>query len=108
MDKDDLKDLSKIIGLYLDNAIEAASLTRKKIVSIELYISKNQLITVISNTYNGEIDIAKIQEKGVTTKGKGRGNGIYYANKAILKNKKLQSETRIINNYYVQKLKLSL
>lgn len=104
VNREDLKDVSKVVGIYLDNAIEAASLADKKSVLLEVYTSKNQLIVAISNTYQGNIDINKIQEKGVTTKGEGHGNGLYYANKAIAKNKKITSETRIINNYYVQKL----
>lgn len=105
--KDDIKILSRIIGIYLDNAIEAAAISKKKLVTIEIYTIKQELFVVISNSFVGNIDLEKINRKGVSTKGKGHGNGLYYANKLINKSKCLANENRIINNYFVQKLRMS-
>ena len=49
------------------------------------------------------VDIKKMKKKGYTTKGKGHGNGLYYADKIIKRSSILKSENSIINNYYVQK-----
>lgn len=101
---DKLKVLSNLIGIYLDNAIEAAKETRKKILSIEIYEFKDNVNIVISNTYNTKNNISNRYKKGVSTKGVGRGNGLYFANKLISKNKWVLEEQEIIRNLYVQKL----
>ena len=101
---DNLKVLTKLIGIYMDNAIEAAKETRKKIVTIEIYKSKKLIKIVISNSYNKKKDITNRYQKGVSTKGKGRGNGLYFANKMITKNKWIEENQEIINNFYVQNL----
>ena len=74
--REDLKILSRIIGIYLDNAIEAAAISKKKLVTIEIYTIKQELFVVISNSFVGNIDLEKINRKGITTKGKGHGNGL--------------------------------
>lgn len=99
---DDWKILSKLIGIYLDNAIEASLKTKKKRICIEIYSHNENLHFVISNTVNKSIDINLINKKGYTTKGKGHGNGLHYAQKLILKNKHILSKQQVINDYYIQ------
>ena len=102
---DENKIISKAIGVYIDNAIDATSLTTNKIVSIEIYFINNEINFVISNPFlQNNTNISKISQKGYTTKGKGHGNGIYLIDKIIKKTDWLKSERKIINNYYIQKL----
>lgn len=61
--REDLKILSRIIGIYLDNAIEAAAISKKKLVTIEIYTIKQELFVVISNSFVGNIDLEKLIEK---------------------------------------------
>ncbi len=105
--QDELELLSKLIGIYCDNAIEAAKETRKKIVLIEMYEYDGVIHIVISNTFNKKIDISKRNEKGFSTKGAGRGNGLYFANKLISKNKWIEGKQDIVDNFYIQKLSFS-
>lgn len=100
----ELNNISKLLGIYLDNAIEATKMSSKKIISIEIYPMNSNLNIVISNTYDGDIDLKKINKKGYTTKGKGHGKGLYFANKIIKKSDTLDSEVSLINDYYVQKI----
>lgn len=103
-----LKILSKLIGVYLDNAIEAAELTKEKIVSLEIYQLDNKLNLVISNSIqNTHIDLLSIKEKGVSTKGEGRGKGLYLVDKLVNKDKSITSKTKIINNYYTQYIEIN-
>lgn len=102
--KEQLEILSKLIGIYCDNAIEAARETRKKIVVIEIYEYNKIVHIVISNTFNKKKDISRRYEKGVSTKGEGRGNGLYFANKLISKNKWLEEKQDIVDNFYIQKI----
>ena len=48
----DFKDLTRIIGVYLDNAIEAASTSKDKKLGIEIYEVKGIIEIIISNTYD--------------------------------------------------------
>ena len=102
--KEELEILSKLIGIYCDNAIEAAKDTRKKIVLIEIYEYNKTVHIVISNTFNKKKDISRRYEKGVSTKGEGRGNGLYFANKLISKNKWIEEKQDIVDNFYIQKI----
>lgn len=99
----ELKMISRLLGIYLDNAIECAKDTKERIVSVEIYKSK-ELNIVISNSINSDTDVKMVFKKGYTTKGKGRGHGLYLAKKIVDKNPNLTASTKIINHYYVQKL----
>lgn len=100
----DLKQTCIILGIYIDNAIEAALKSNKKNVTIEIYESKKQIVFVISNTYKDFIPINKMNFDGFTTKGEGHGRGLYYANKIISKSKKISSEKMFLDKYFVQKI----
>lgn len=108
LDDNKIKDLSKLIGVYCDNAIEAAIDTNKKIVSIEIYNFDKEINIVISNTFNTENDISKRNEKGVSCKGEGRGNGLYFANKLLSKSNWINQNQKVINNIYIQSLKINV
>ena len=43
-------------------------------------------------------------KKGVSSKGEGRGNGLYFASKMIGQNQWLSQSQEIIDNYYIQQL----
>lgn len=100
------KELSKLIGIYFDNAIEAAAQSIEKKISLEIYLLKDKVNFVFSNSFAGKVNPNKIKQKGYTTKGKGHGNGLHYAQNIIKKNKLLSQETNVINNYYFVKLML--
>ncbi len=100
--------LTKLIGVYCDNAIEAAVNTKSKIVTIEVYCLDSILNIVVSNTFNTNEDITNRNEKGVSTKGANRGKGLYFANKLLSKSTWIDQEQRIINNIYVQKLLIEI
>ena len=101
-----VKDLCRLIGIYFDNAIEAASKTRKKRVLIEIYDLKDRVNIVFSNTFKNSDLIDHKDEKGVSSKGKGHGNGLYFAKKILSKNNWLEEKQEIIDGYYIQKLSI--
>lgn len=97
------KKLSTIVGIYLDNAIEEAEYSKKKNLCFEIYTT-NVLNIVISNSLSTEVNIKNISKKGYSSKGKGRGYGLYFAQKIIEKNPDMQTKRNIINEYYVQRI----
>ena len=64
-----LRQICILLGIYLDNAIESSRESEKKIVTLEVYLSKNRLNFVISNTYENDIPLEEIKKKGYSTKG---------------------------------------
>ena len=99
-----IKSLCYLLGIYMDNAIEAAMESKDKKISIEFYITKNVLNIIIANTYKNNTNILSVNIKGFTTKGKGRGNGLYLASKIIRQESAIESETGQNEKYFIQKL----
>ena len=106
LDETQVRIICKLIGIYFDNAIEAAIETRKKYVILEIYELSDKVNIVLSNTFKMSNDIKKRNEKGTTTKGEGHGNGLYFANNILSKNKWLESKQEIIDGYYIQTLSI--
>lgn len=99
-----VKELSRLIGIYMDNSIEASINTKKKYISLEIYVVNKEVNIVISNSIESMIDLSNVNRKGYTSKGNGRGRGLYLASKIIDKNGSFKSDTTIINDYFIQKL----
>lgn len=106
LSKDNLKQLGILLGIYLDNAIEAAKDSKKRLVTLEVYTLKDEINFVISNTFKEPVKIKDLNKKGYTTKGDGHGKGLYYAQKTINKNKNFSSSQMILNDFFVQKLSI--
>ena len=103
--ENDIKIISRLIGIYLDNAIEASKESYKKLLSVELYMLDKELYFTFANTYNiRKYDYSKIGKKGYTTKGKGHGNGLYLANRILERNSWIKAKTSNINKMYVQQI----
>lgn len=100
--------LYSIIGVYLDNMIQAAENSSKKEVSIEIYKEKNDIVFLLANSYSGQIDLEKIDSYGYTTKGKNHGVGLHIVRK-IMEEQTIFSQSRnILDDYYVQELRIHL
>ena len=104
----DLKQICIILGIYIDNAMEASMKTKKKNVTLEIYETNNQLAFVISNTYKELIPIEKMKLDGYTTKGEGHGKGLYYVNKLLSKSKNFSTEQMFLDEYFIQKLYIKI
>lgn len=99
-----VRDLCKLIGIYFDNAIEAAKETRKKNVLVEIYELKDKTNIVFSNTFKKSKKFDNRYNKGISSKGKGRGNGLFFAKKIISNNRWIKEEQEVIDKFYIQKL----
>lgn len=102
LNKNNTTILAKIIGILYDNAIEAAKESRKKRLLLEIYELKDRVNIVISNTFKKNSIVENRFEKGVSSKGKNHGNGLYYLNKILKENKWIEEKQEIIDNYYIE------
>lgn len=101
-------EVCKIIGVYLDNALEEVSKYEEKLINIEFYAEKKTLCIAISNNFEGEIDFEKMDNPGYTTKENGHGYGLSLAREIIESNDKLSSEREIKDNIFKQILKIKM
>lgn len=70
------RDLTKLLGVFLDNAIDAALKSEEKEIEVELKDKDDCLLLTISNTYDKNTDINKVGKSGFTTKGVGHVFGL--------------------------------
>lgn len=99
-----LHSVSTVIGVYLDNAIEAAEKADKKFVIIDIDADGEDVIFSFSNTYEGHIDVGKMDKQGYSTKGKSRGYGLSLVQDILNKSEYLSQKREINGIFYVQKL----
>lgn len=100
-------DLCRIIGNLLDNAVEAASLSGNKVISLVMLENDNQYSITLCNSFSGEIDMSKIWKKGYSSKGKNRGQGLPIVKKLIDSHPEILINTEIKNNLFVQDLTIT-
>lgn len=105
-----LPELSRILGILLDNAIEATSKTSNKYVRLEMKYNerKNADIIRVINTYDTSIniDVNKIYEKGFSTKKVKSGIGLWEVSCIIKKHPNSQMFAEIENNKFIQNISI--
>lgn len=104
-------EFTRILGILLDNAIEAAAECKEKIVHVSFRKeeNRNRLLTVIENTYsNKNINIDKIFEKDFSTKSKktNSGLGLWEIRQILKKNNNLDLFTNKNKEYFIQQFEI--
>ena len=96
-------DLSRALGILLDNAIEETEKTGGK---ISLVVSRQQdaVHIIVENTIEREVDLARIYEEGYSTKGSGRGNGLTGLRRILQKYPGASLMTECENGMFIQRL----
>lgn len=79
------KDTLKILGILIDNAIDAVSIEKNKYINIVFEVNKNILKISITNPCITKFKKENLMKSGYSTKGKNRGYGLALV-KDILKN----------------------
>lgn len=102
-------EFARMLGILLDNAIEASSECEEKIINLSFRDdTKNsrQLIT-IENTYNNkDVDTEKIFEKGTTGKTNHTGLGLWEVRRIIKKNTNINLFTNKNDKFFIQQLEI--
>lgn len=106
LDTNDFKQLGILLGVYLDNAIEASKNSKDKKMAIEIYKTGEDIEIIISNTYEGKIDTESIGKTKYTTKGKNHGYGLMLVSKILEDNKRFEAQRIVTDVVYSQKLKI--
>lgn len=93
--------LCKVVNIALDNAIEAASVCKDKILNVDIYSDNKKYMISIENTFKNKIDINKIDKKYYSTKGKNRGLGLYIVKSLLNENHNIKFEQKIENKFFI-------
>ena len=100
-------EFSRILGILLDNAIEAAEETDEKRIEIEFTSNSKKQLFIIRNSCKDEnISTTKIFEKGYSTKNRNSGIGLWKVHKILSKNTNLDLFTTVKDNMFSQQLEV--
>ena len=103
-------DFTRILGILLDNAIDAATECDKKQINVTFRkeINKNDLILVIiQNTYkNKDVDTEEIYQKGITSKENHSGLGLWKIRQILMRNNNLNLFTTKNDEFFTQQFEI--
>ncbi len=100
-------ELTRILGILLDNAIEASKECNEKNINISFKKDHQKQMLIIENTYaNKQICIDQIFDKDFTTKPHNTGLGLWEVKRILSKNNNLNLHTTKNNDYFSQQLEI--
>ena len=94
--------LCEILGVALDNAIQATEKSNDKILFINIDEKEDYLLLSVKNTFSSMLDLDKIGLLDYTTKSNGHGIGLF----SILFHKELKVSLKIIDNVFEVNIKV--
>ncbi len=102
-------EFTRVLGILMDNAIEAASECEEKIINVTFRkdTRKHMQLLIIENTYkNKDIDTDKIYEKGYSTKEGNTGLGLWEIRQILKKNNNLNLFTTKNGKFFSQQFEI--
>lgn len=80
----DIIELIRVMGIFLDNAIEAAVCTDNPVLSLSISDEEEQTVILLTNSCQPlSLPVNKLREKGVTSKESGHGLGLYITDEIL-------------------------
>lgn len=101
------KNITKILGVLLDNAIDASRKSKNKKIMIIVSYESKMIDFKIFNSYKNKIEISKIGT-GYTTKGAGHGFGLKLVEDIVNSNSDFSTEHYLEDDYYVSVLHIKV
>ena len=102
-------DFTRILGILLDNAIDAAKECDKKIVNVTFRkeISNDMIVVIIQNTYkNKDVNTEEIYKKGISSKENHSGLGLWKVRQILMRNNNLNLYTTKNDEYFTQQFEI--
>lgn len=104
----DTLDLARILGIFLDNSIEASVETKEKIVRFCMFYGQNKLWIIVQNTSLPLLyPLGQLNNQEVSSKGENRGLGLYNVDMILKKYKNVTWSTSYQDVYFIQELILA-
>lgn len=96
-------DLARVLGIVLDNAIEASIETERKMISFAMIKNKESVSIIVTNSCKSNIPpLHKLIKEGHSTKGENRGLGLSNMKEIISKHKNFIVDTYIEGDTFNQ------
>lgn len=102
----DTNTLIRILGAFIDNAIEEAEVTAGHNMSIIARYTEKGIVFMIDNVYTSRPDLSKVTRKGYSTKGQNRGMGLYWVEKLLQNQENLIHTMEIEDGKVIQKIEV--
>ncbi|AHJ36962.1 sensor histidine kinase [Listeria monocytogenes] len=100
-------DLCKVVGILLDNAVEAALTCENPVIRIAFVKKGDSIIIVFANSLPVNMPpIYKIFEEGFSTKGEGRGLGLASLREIMKKYSHVALDTKVTDREVIQELEI--
>lgn len=99
-------DLCRILGIFLDNAIEAASETTSRCIDISLVQSDELSVTIGNTCVVDTLPLSNLDTMGFSTKGEHRGIGLHTVSEILMKYPNVIHSVALKDYYFVQKLEI--
>ena len=102
-------DFTRILGILLDNAIDAAVECNKKIINVTFRkeMINNMIAVIIQNTYsNKDVDTETIYQKGVSSKANHSGLGLWKIRQILMRNNNLNLFTTKNDEFFTQQFEI--
>ncbi len=103
-----VRQYGKIVGVYLDNAIQAVKDLETKEMDVEIYIEEGNFCILVANNFQGELDVDKLGTMGYSSKGDNHGYGLALVKEILMQNKEITSETSIYMDIMTQVIKIKM
>lgn len=102
-------EFTRILGILLDNAIEASVTSNEKIINLTFRndIRTSRQLVIIENTYsNKDVNTEKIFEKGISSKDNHTGLGLWTVRKILNRNHNINLYTSKDDKFFSQQLEI--
>lgn len=100
----DYNSVCKILSILLDNANEAACESKEKSVLIDISALDGTLNIIVENSFKDKVNIKKLHNRYYSTKGNGRGLGLFLANKIVKENNNVNLVQKIHGDRFVSEI----
>lgn len=100
-----MNDIIRILGIFIDNAIEETANLEDGYIIIMAVNSESGGVFSVINNYKKKPDLALMQQKGYSTKGEGRGRGLYWAEE-LVKTHEIIHNVKILEGEIIQEIEI--
>lgn len=102
----DMEDLIRILGIFLDNAIEEAEKSDDGRIGIVIARTNAGILFRIENSLFHKPVMGRLGERDYSTKGAGRGMGLYWAEEILRRHRDMFHEMNTGDGKFIQSLEI--
>jgi len=100
-------DLTRIVGILMDNALEASSDMEDTQVNLALLKKNNSFLLILENRVHVEfINIERLFQSGYSTKGENRGRGLTNVRSIVHQYPNITMNTRVENSFFIHEIEI--